>query len=186
MKNICPLKNLVALTPCRSATKALVLIFFLAGSGFLTANQAANPATSLTAVNEEKYSVRGGFQKPVVLYISRTDCHFCYLLEEEVLNPLLRSGEYTDKIIFRNLVLDSTELVVDFKGNLVAPADMARILEVELTPTLLFLNNENQELLPRIVGYQRSEYYFYYLEETIHNAIEVINTASGEKRDQND
>ncbi len=173
-----PLKTLITLTPGRLSTKALVLLFFLAGSGFLTANQAANPATSLTAVNEEKYSARGGLQKPIVLYVSRTDCHFCHLLEEEILKPLLRSGEYTDKIIFRNLVLDSTEPVVDFKGKLIAPADMARILEVELTPTLLFLNSENQELLPRIVGYQRSEYYFYYLEETINNAIAVLNAAS--------
>ncbi len=172
-KNRSPLKSLVTLTPGRSATKVLALIFCLAGSGFLT--------TKLAAATENNYALRGKLKKPVVLYVSRTDCHFCHLLKEEILNPLLRSGEYTDKIIFRNLVLDSTERVADFKGNLVSPSEMARALKVELTPTLLFLDSNNQELAPRMVGYQRSEYYFYYLEETIRNAVEAINKASTEK-----
>ena len=167
-----PLKNLTNLTPGRSVVKVLAMMFCLAGPGFLMA--------TLAGATENRHVLRGEPKKPVVLYISRTDCHFCHLLEEEIIKPLLRSGEYSDKIIFRNLVLDSAELVADIKGKLISPTDLARALEVELTPTLLFLDHKYQELAPRIVGYQRSEYYFYYLEKTIDNAIKALNRAPAE------
>ena len=117
-------------------------------------------------------------QVPVLLYVSRTDCHFCYNFEEEILKPLIRSREYSDSLIIRNLVLDSPDPVKNFAGKLVPPKELALSYDIKVTPTLLFLDTKGRELIPRIVGYQRSEFYFYYFEEAIHNATTALHTPS--------
>lgn len=126
-----------------------------------------------SALANEKVSA----QVPVLLYVSRTDCHFCYNFEEEILKPLIRSREYADSIIIRNLVLDSSELIPNFAGKSVLPAELAHAYDIKVTPTLLFLNPKGEELIPRIVGYQRSEFYFYYFEKAIHKAIAALHTS---------
>ena len=115
---------------------------------------------------------------PILLYASRTDCHFCYSFEEEILKPLIRSGEYADSIVIRNLVLDSTDPVKNFEGELVPPSELAQAYDIKVSPTLLFLDQKGRELVPRIVGYQRSEFYFYYFEEAILKATTALREAS--------
>ena len=139
----------------------------------------ALPAVSLGSAQIKQ----GTAQRPILLYASRTDCRFCYNFEKEILNPLIQSGEYTDSIVIRNLVLDSTELVENFEGKLVSPNEFAQIYDIKLSPSLLFLDTKGRELIPRIVGYQRSEFYFYYFEEAIHKAIAALSAPSRSLKD---
>jgi thioredoxin-related protein len=117
-------------------------------------------------------------QVPILLYASRTDCHFCYKFEEEILKPLIRSGEYAASLIIHNLVLDSPDPVKNFAGQFVPPKELALTYDINVTPTLLFLDPKGRELIPRIVGYQRSEFYFYYFEDAIRKATTTLNRAS--------
>ena len=107
---------------------------------------------------------------PIVLYVSRSDCSFCRRFEQEVLNPLLRSGELNDRALIRELTWDRRTPLVGFDGALVAPEDLAQSYDARLTPTLLFLDPAGREIVPRITGYPRSEFCSYYLEEAIREA----------------
>jgi thioredoxin-related protein len=100
---------------------------------------------------------------PVMLYFSRSDCPYCHSFEEEILEPLVKSGAYAGKIIIRKLVLDGTKPVENFNGELVSPAELGEIYRVEVTPTLLFVDSSGDELAPRILGYQKTDFYAYFL-----------------------
>ena len=113
-------------------------------------------------------------QVPVMLYVSRSDCRFCRQLEKDILGPLIRSGIFTDKLVIRYLVLDSSAPLLNFEGESVSPTSLAENYGVKLTPTLLFLDARGKELVPRIVGYQKSDYYAYYVEEAIHTAAALL------------
>ena len=118
-------------------------------------------------VDEEK-------QIPIMLYFSRTDCHYCRNFEEDILKPLINSGTYSAKIIIREVELDSSEPTKAFGHKLQTPEQLGIFLDVQVTPTLLFVDNNGTELVSRIVGYQKTGYYSYHLEEAINQAGEAL------------
>jgi thioredoxin-related protein len=111
---------------------------------------------------------------PILLYVSRSDCSFCRRFETEVLNPLIRSGEYTDRVIVRELVWDSPRPVQGFDGERVMPEALAAAYAAKLTPTLLFLDHRGTEVVPRITGYRRTEFFSYYVEASIREAAALL------------
>ena len=128
----------------------------------------------LIAADEGIVKVSAQTKKPTLLYISRSDCTFCHRFEEDVLKPLIKSGTYKNKIIIRKIVIDDPEPVANFKGNIVAPINLAQSYSVDVTPTLLFVDAEGNELVTRIVGYQKSDYYSHFLEQAITKAYKVL------------
>lgn len=130
---------------------------------------ALNPALSLAQGSPETIP-----KVPVMLYISSSDCTFCHRFENDVLNPLIKSGVYTNTIIIRKIVLDSPEPVVNFKGEFVSPKTLAHSYEVTVTPTLLFVDHNGKELVPRIIGYQKSDFFGYYLEQAVNKAAALL------------
>ena len=113
---------------------------------------------------------------PVVLYISRTDCTFCKRFEEDVLGPVMRSGEY-DRVVFRELVLDAVAPNADFGPLEVDQAELQESLGVIGTPTVLFLDAQGREIAARRVGYTPNDYAAYLLERSLRTAMRT--TAEG-------
>ena len=111
---------------------------------------------------------------PILLYVSRSDCSFCRRFETEVLNPLIRSGEYADRVIVRELVWDSPTPVRGFDGKSVMPEELADAYDAKLTPTLLFLDHDGTEIVRRITGYRRTEFFSYYVEASIREAAALL------------
>jgi len=124
-------------------------------------------ATSLRAAGE----AAAGRQLPILLVFSAFECPYCETLEEEFLRPMLISGEYTDKIIIRKLLLDQGAYVTDFSGNVVAVDSLASRYGVFVTPTLLFLDTRGNELAERMIGINTLEMYGGYLDECIDTAL---------------
>lgn len=107
---------------------------------------------------------------PILLVVSRSDCPYCKLLREEILDPMLLSGEYTGRILLRELFLDSFAPVRDFQGEAVAPQDLAGRYGAGFTPTVLFLDDRGRELAEPLIGINTLEYYGYYLDASIAKA----------------
>ena len=110
---------------------------------------------------------------PIVVYISRSDCTFCRSLEQEVLDPLIRSGAFA-QVLFREVELDGGTKLRGFDGLEYDSEEFAQIYGARLTPTILFLDATGRELLPRIVGYQRNDYFLFYLERAIRQATQLV------------
>ena len=111
----------------------------------------------------------------IILYISAPDCPFCKKLEQEVLIPLIKSGEYKNKAILRKINWHSSEQLIDFKGKQNTPVKLLKSYDLKITPTLLFLDSEGNEVVERIIGYSGNEFFWYYLDVAINRANLKIN-----------
>jgi len=107
----------------------------------------------------------------IMVYVSAPDCPYCVRLEEEVILPLLRSGDYSNKLILRNINWDSSLPVIDFDGIAKEPGDLLLKYNIIATPTLLFLNSDGTEASKRITGYQGDDFFWYYLDRAIERSL---------------
>lgn len=101
--------------------------------------------------------------KPIVALVSASDCHYCELLKDNVFVGMERD----QRIILRELALDTPMQLVDFKGNITDHPDFASKYGVFLTPTVLFLDSEGQSLAEPLIGVPNVDFYLYYLERKI-------------------
>ena len=107
---------------------------------------------------------------PIVLLVSRSDCSYCMVLKDEVLNPMMKSGEYDDQALIAELMLDAAEPLRWFDREYEVRDELASRLETDLTPTLLFLGPDGTELAPRIRGVNTVELFGFYVDRAIGTA----------------
>lgn len=107
---------------------------------------------------------------PIVLLVSRSDCSYCMLLKDEVLNPMVRSREYDDLALLGELMLDAAAPLRGFDGEYQRREALASRLDTHLTPTLLFLAPDGTELAPRILGVNTVELFGFYVDRAIATA----------------
>jgi len=115
--------------------------------------------------------------KPVVLYVSRSDCTFCKRFEQEVLAPLIKSGRFADEVIYRELMMDAPGLLTDLDGTDITAAQLAARYGVHVSPTLLFLDGNGDMLSRAKVGYDGNELFSFYFERAISQAINRLRPA---------
>lgn len=97
---------------------------------------------------------------PILLAFSTPWCTYCEAMEQEVLEPLLRSGDYTDKMILRKLEVTDNNQLIGFDGKRVASDRLARRYDIDVYPTLVFINAKGDEVGQRIVGISLLDYIF--------------------------
>lgn len=107
---------------------------------------------------------------PIVLLVSRSDCSYCHVLKDEVLNPMVKSRDYDDRALLGELMLDSEEPLRGFRGEHLRRENLASRLDARVTPTLLFLAPDGTELAPRIVGVNTVEFFAFYVDRAIRTA----------------
>ena len=108
---------------------------------------------------------------PILLLVSQDYCPFCIQIKKEILGPMIASGDYQNRLLIREIFINLGSRVGDFKGNELDSSTFALAYKVYLTPTLLFLGPDGNELTERIVGIQTPEMFFFYVERAIEAAI---------------
>lgn len=111
---------------------------------------------------------------PIMLVASQAHCAFCQLLKEEILQPMLLSGDYGDKVIIRELMIDSDDMVPDFHGVLRRQGDISTDYKVWVTPTVLYVDGNGKEMAEPVLGVNSLDYYGYYVDETINELLEIL------------
>ena len=107
---------------------------------------------------------------PIVLLVSRSDCSYCMVIKDEVLNPMMKSGEYDDQALVGELMLDAAGLLRWFDGEEGVRDELAARFAADVTPTLLFLGPDGTELAPRIRGINTVELFGFYVDRAIGTA----------------
>ena len=107
---------------------------------------------------------------PIVLLVSRSDCSYCMVIKDEVLNPMMKSREYDDRALIGELMLDAGEPLRWFDGEHGIRAELASRFETDVTPTLLFLGPDGTEIAPRIRGINTLELFGFYVDRAIGTA----------------
>ncbi len=112
--------------------------------------------------------------RPLLLIFSAEHCFYCERLKESIIKPMLRSGDYDDRVIIRLIELDSYESITGADGKAIEPPELARRHDVRVTPTVLLLGPEGEELAPRQLGINNEDYYGAYLDDAIAQAIDKL------------
>lgn len=108
------------------------------------------------AVLKQQMSAR---QLPVLMLFSTEDCHYCEAIRENYLIPMMQTGEYQDRILFRQLYMGEYNLLKNEQGKLVGGDQLALKYAVDVSPTILFLDVDGNEVAQRIVGVSTPDYF---------------------------
>jgi len=83
--------------------------------------------------------------------------------------------EKDDRIILRELSIDSPLALVDFEGNRTTHQDYADSRRLRFTPTVLFLDGAGSALAEPLIGVTTIDFYGFYLNRSIAQSIEALN-----------
>jgi len=109
-----------------------------------------------------------------ILYFSASYCSFCADLEENVLHAVRVNKDYQKQVFISEISLDESTVITDFKGNTIDADEFIDRYDVSFTPTLIFVDNQGNEIAKRRKGYQNVEFYWYYLDISIANGLKAI------------
>jgi len=98
-------------------------------------------------------------EMPVLLLFTSEDCEFCEAIRQNYLLPMMRSSDYRDAILFRQLYMDEFRLMRNDQGRLVGGDQLALDFKVSVSPTILFLDANGHEVAERIVGVSGADYF---------------------------
>lgn len=111
---------------------------------------------------------------PLLIMFSQDGCSYCDQVREEFLEPMRKSGDYTDKVIMRMIKLDSFTEIRDFDGQWREPIDIAVRYRASLTPTVIFVNHKGHELAERILGITTPAFYGGELDDAIDLSLQRL------------
>lgn len=103
----------------------------------------------------------------LLLMFHAEHCHYCDLMDTEILSPMVKSGDYDNKVLIRKLQFDEARDIKDFSGKVMEPSDFGAYYNVMLTPTLIFLDSQGNEKAKKMVGINTVEFFGAYLDEEI-------------------
>lgn len=111
---------------------------------------------------------------PIMLVVTQYHCGFCERMKSEILQPMQLSGDYAERVLMRELLIDPGEMVINFQGRREAAASFISHYRLKVTPTLLFLDPTGEEAAERIVGINSVDYLLFYIEEAIDKAATAM------------
>jgi len=133
--------------------------------------QVLNSATVRQVVDFREEAARATeYGEAILLAVTREGCSYCAKLRREILSPMVRSGEYTGRVLIREMMMEPSAAVTDFNGRSTSTAEMAARWGVEITPTVLLLDTTGEPLHPPITGINNADMYGFYLDQAIAEA----------------
>ncbi len=113
---------------------------------------------------------------PVVVMVDQMDCPYCRRVEGEFFAAIFASKAFNEQAIFGKISLDAGETIVDDNGEQVVTRNFLERYSANLTPTVLFLDSEKNQLMDKMVGLLTPDYYLYYLEAAIKKSYKLLNS----------
>ncbi|NNF97311.1 MAG: thioredoxin fold domain-containing protein [Halobacteria archaeon] len=111
---------------------------------------------------------------PILIMFSIRDCPYCDVVREEFLKPMLRSGDYTDRVIMLELYSDSYARVRDFNGELISAGELIHRYKAGFAPTVVFLDSQGNEQAERLIGITTRDFYGGFLDESIDESLQRV------------
>jgi len=127
----------------------LLSLGFLTSAAISPASQIRVPVATDFAAIAKNANTKG---LPVLLVFSAEHCAYCELLENEIIKPMILSGDYQNRVLIYKVMIDDSNQLRDFNGMSVSAEELAQHYGVYVTPTMLFLDSRGKELSERILG----------------------------------
>ncbi|MGB0721646.1 MAG: thioredoxin family protein [Gammaproteobacteria bacterium] len=116
---------------------------------------------------------------PMLLMVSQTHCSYCETVKREVIRPMIISGDYDDRVLIREILIDPIDKIPDFDGIPRDPNVIAARYKAWVTPTLLFLGPDGEVLSEKILGVNTPEMYGWYVDSAIEEALDKLRDGRG-------
>ncbi len=113
-------------------------------------------------------------EMPMMLVFSAQFCEYCRLVESDFLEPMILSGEYEDRILIRETTTDGHGLIHDLDGETITPDDLADRYNAWMTPVVVFIDAEGEEVAERVVGMTNYDFYGGFLDKGIDRAVACV------------
>ncbi len=115
---------------------------------------------------------------PILVMFSSEYCPYCSVMKNDFLKPMMFSGNYDRKILFRMVELTAGKSVIDFDGTPVNVYDFADRYKVRVTPTLVFIDYQGKAMAPKMVGMTTPDFFGGYLDDAITTAYDHVRNGS--------
>lgn len=114
----------------------------------------------------------------IVVMFEYEDCPWCeYVLKNEI-EPMIRSKAFESTVLFRRAYISDSNEIPAFDGTPTTGRQIASDFGISISPTLVFLSSDGQALAAELVGVSSRDFYGYYLEKRINEALEKLRDAS--------
>lgn len=110
-------------------------------------------------------------QVPILIMFSQQGCAYCVVLEENYLKPMLKSGDYQNKVIIRKVRIDSYDTLRGFDGSPVEADKLATNYRAYVTPTMVFLDHNGKELTTRLLGIGTEGFFANEIDQAIDHSL---------------
>ena len=111
---------------------------------------------------------------PVVLFFSSKHCEYCDLVRDGFLKHLLTDPAFMNKLLLREVRIDSTRALLDFNKQTKTHATFTEQRAIELVPTIQFTDGLGDMLTEDIVGVTTLGFYGAYLEKAIEQSLSTL------------
>ena len=108
---------------------------------------------------------------PLLVLYSQADCPWCERARREFLLPMANNPASAERVLLRQIDIDSDAPLKDFSGNATTHRAFARGLRVRFTPTLMFFGPDGGQLAESIVGFRLADFYGEYIERGIDEGL---------------
>lgn len=108
---------------------------------------------------------------PMLVLYSQADCAWCERARRDFLVPMQQDPAYRDKVILRQIDLDSDAVLTDFSGHKTTQREFARAEHARVTPTVIFYGPDGAKLADPIVGMRIPDFYGAYLERALDEGL---------------
>ncbi|MEK6749338.1 MAG: thioredoxin fold domain-containing protein [Pseudomonadota bacterium] len=115
---------------------------------------------------------------PVMVVFSARHCEYCERLQNEHVDPMLLQAEYREHLVVLRVTVDRPGDIRDFAGVAVPPDEFANRYAVQITPTVIFFDDQGRMLTKKLEGYTNPAFYGYYLDDAIAIARGKLNAKS--------
>ena len=111
---------------------------------------------------------------PIVLIYTAKHCHYCDEVKAGVFNPIAADPAYRERLVLREVRIDSDRRLVGFKGNVTSHRSFATDRGITIVPTLEFLDSAGLQVSGPLVGVSIPDYYSAYVDNGIEQAIQNL------------
>jgi thioredoxin-related protein len=158
--------------------KTLVAVLLLGLAGAVGANglQAASDLAADAGAARQR-------SVPILVMFNAKGCPYCHVVREYYVEPLARSPQFGDRVILRVVDVDGYDRLVDFDGSVTDHSAFASRHSVTLTPVLKFFGPDGRELAPQLIGLTTEDFYGWYLEQRLSDALDRLRVNRQARRD---
>jgi thioredoxin-related protein len=156
--------------------KVCLRLYGLIGLIFLSPFVCANETAALPVIkNLQQFSeIAEKRDVPILILFSMEDCEWCEIIRSEYLLPMQSRKEDRSRILMGELFIEAHNYVRDFDGKLISADNIGLRYMADLSPTLVFVDAEGNELVKRIIGFKGRDYYDHVLDNAIKQSIKKI------------